>query len=120
MLKVDTEFRYKGYGNLDSKCRIRIHEFGGIHIVVVSELDDNQGTSVTNASEHIAQQVCAAHELDSNYVVFIEHYPAEKGIRDDETYDLVMFARTAGGRLVSPKWKHLSKEAAFALIGGTP
>ena len=124
MLKTDTEFNYEGYGRQKCRCGIRIHELGGINAVVMTELDDNPGTSVTNGAELLASQICDAYGLDPNYTIFIEHYVHV----DDETYDLVMFGRARGIKssreqgwsLVSPKWKRLTEQAVHALVGGTP
>jgi hypothetical protein len=99
--------------------------------VVVTELRDNPGQSVTNAIERIVGEILHAHSLYPSETVVIEHY--ENGARgtpeDPATFDLLAFPNPAPktillrtGRLVlemgEPEWKPLDRKSAEALVGG--
>lgn len=113
-------------------CRVRIYkpeEPGDQYVVVITELADNPGQSVTNCVEQLAAEIIMAHALPSSETVFVEHYEeAERG-SDSETYDLVTFSRGVpetvlrGGawtiELGAPIWKPLDREGVEVLLGGS-
>ncbi|MFA5790643.1 MAG: hypothetical protein WC976_06255 [Caldisericia bacterium] len=120
-------FKYKGYGVHDSRCGVSIIDDGtGGKIVVLTELPDNPGTSVTNYVEGIATAV--VHELLPNFPVYkikwVEHYPdtaALPPVLGRETFDRVEL-EWDGGRAAAehvawrnlnfynPKWSPMDKE----------
>ncbi len=103
-------YNYKGLGVHDSKCEIFING----NVVFASELVDSAGTSITNAAEDIATDICNEFGIKFKELVWIEHYP-ERGMYD-ETFDLVTF-EVIGGRLYNPSWKRISKDKAYDLMG---
>lgn len=71
---IDVEYRYTGFnGELNGKCRLLIIEREVEHLVILQELADNKGPSVTNRSAHIITQVCKTYQLDPRRAVFLEH-----------------------------------------------
>jgi hypothetical protein len=117
------------------RCRVRIFVSDGSEldvpaVVVVTEVEDNPGQSVTNALERIVGEILHAHSLDPSETVVIEHY--ENGGRgapeDPATFDLVAFPNATPkpilhtGRWVlqmgEPEWKALDRKTAEALVGG--
>lgn len=104
-------FEYKGYGVHDSFCRLEI--FGlttGRPIVVVTELDENPGTSVTNACEGIANAVYKTyiepHGITPDKVRFIEHYP-DSAVKWSEVFFKVNTDRAGVEHFEKPEWKHV-------------
>jgi hypothetical protein len=131
-LTEDYIHAFRGPAGARSACRVRFYvpaeedeAFGDAPVVIVSELANNPGTSVTNAIEQIAAEVMDA--LTPTCVpVFVEHYPPESTGGSEETFDLVVFAheeirevlrggirRKALGR---PTWKPLDRPAVEVLI----
>jgi hypothetical protein len=49
----------------------------GRTVVIATERPDNPGTSVTNAAEELASQVCQRFDIDPDKLVWIESYPAD-------------------------------------------
>lgn len=103
-------------GNLSQagECLVE-HWPGKPHIVVVTELADNPGMSITNAIEHVCLTAMKELELWGEPVIWIEHYPEGEagGETGDETFDLVMFPTLIG----IPSWRPLRKAAVDLLIG---
>ena len=107
-LLLDERLHYLGYGRNPSHCGIRVYVVGDGMVVVISELPDNPGTSVTNAIEQIASELLPNLVGDPNRldtITWIEHYPASPPLsppsrkrpwlycgRLEETFDLVTFA----------------------------
>ena len=126
---------FRGPTGIRSACRIRLYLpdtedkiLDDAPVVIVSELPDNPGTSVTNAIEQIAAEVMDAHSLALECVpVFVEHYPLEATARGEETFDLVDFGHhevrevVRGGvwrkEIGSPTWKPLDRRAVEVLLG---
>lgn len=119
------------------RCRVRLYlpeDLGAsldAPVVLCSELPENPGTSVTNAAEHLAAEVIAAHGLEKRPPIWVEHYPRSEAERQaglKETFDLVIFEdhdvrevlkggewrRTIG----EPTWRTLDRASVEALIGG--
>jgi hypothetical protein len=139
----DFTFDFKGYHGCDSRCRVRIYRIdkhananalqrlhAGDAVIVLSQLPENAGTSVTNASELIAsdlyeQMRLAGHPLEPLRTVWIEHYPTLEGghlVRDDmETFDRVTYGAFVphGPRPMfrSAQWNHLSPRLVVELLG---
>ena len=126
---------FRGPSGIRSACRIRLYLpdeedkiLDDAPVVIVSELPDNPGTSVTNAIEQIAAEVMDAHSLALERVpVFVEHYPPEATGRGEETFDLVVFGHhevrevVRGGvwrkEIGSPTWKPLDRRSVEVLLG---
>ncbi len=126
---------FRGPTGVRSACRVRLYLpdeedkiLDDAPVVIVSELPDNPGTSVTNAIEQIAAEVMDAPSLALEHVpVFVEHYPPEATGRAEETFDLVVFGHhevreiVRGGvwrkEIGSPTWKPLDRRAVEVLLG---
>ena len=125
---------FRGPSGVRSACCLRLYlpdeedkTLDDAPVVIVSELPDNPGTSVTNAIEQIAAEVMDAHTLALERVpVFVEHYPPEATGRGEETFDLVVFSHhevreiVRGGvwrkEIGSPLWKPLDRHAVEVLL----
>ncbi len=102
-------------------------EKGDHHVVVLSEVPENTGQSITNAVERLAGEVILANALPSSETVVVEHYPAESRPPNAETFDLVSFADTdpepvpragAGAlELGEPSWLRIDRETVETLVG---
>ncbi len=134
-LTEDNIHAFRGPSGVRSACRVRLYlpdeeglALGDSPVVVVSELPDNPGTSITNAIEQIAAEVMDAHGFALGRVpVFVEHYPPEATGGRDETFDLVVFGHhevrqiMRGGiwrkEIGPPTWKPLERRAVEVLVG---
>ena len=95
-------------------CELRIYQDEqGSSLVILSELPDNKGMSVTNAAEQLATAIVADFNLDPQRTRWVEHYP------QFETYDLITFTWTTqrvfyDGPLhdvaSAPEWHRISGE----------
>lgn len=115
------KYQYKGYTfhKFLSECYLEIYQDeDGSCVVIATELQDNPGTSVTNAAGAIATQVVSEFGINPEKLTWIEHYPdrdygGRKTIPED--FDLVTFTRS-GNELRYPKWKRVGKEEVERLI----
>lgn len=132
---IDTILSYRPWGQgIEARCRARIfRREDGRAAVIVTELPDNPGMSVTNAAEWIATTLLHRYDLDPNDTIWIEHYPDRhppgmEGERMfDETFDLIRFRWEDEGRhrapmrlspwARTPDWRHLDREEVEELVG---
>jgi hypothetical protein len=119
----------------EGQCRVRVYEpveadrESASFVVVLTELPDNPGMSVTNSAEEIAAAVGTANALPTSRTVFIEHYlDGARGTPDDPaTFDLITFSHhdpepvMRAGRwsveLGEPSWPALDRASVEALVG---
>jgi hypothetical protein len=81
----------RGFYGFDGLCHLRIHQRAGeLPVVIAAELDDNPGTSVTDAIEMVAYAITQEALPDGREFRLIEHHPAG-GARDEPTFELVSF-----------------------------
>jgi len=120
---ADNLFDYIGY-SCASHCRMRIFKHDNQTVVVMTEVGDNPGTSVTNMVEHIATQACEFYNLDPARCVFIEHYPdnrsewaLKRDVRDsllEEHFSRAMFncitREGVNWCLAQPHWRPIVRE----------
>lgn len=105
-------FEFKGFHDCDSKCEIDI--FGKVVIATQLDNEDIPGTSITNAAEMIAEDVCNKYKIPYDELIWIEHYKKEEYY--EETYKIVQFKIENGG-FIDPKWRKISlKELADIII----
>lgn len=105
---------YNG-GKLPSSVRVTIALYRNKPTVIFSELASNNGPSVTNSAERLAEYVYAtqvAHlfpETSINDIIWMERYSGEsyKNGQREETFDIITFQETADGRLVNAAWRSL-------------
>lgn len=101
----DFNHSYKGFGNCDSECRVTIWEDATKNVVLFTDL--GKGTSVTNFSEHLANQIKG--HLTKGNVRFFETYPHSEQ-PDEITYDM------RGGQYCVPSWKPITSTAFQNLV----
>ena len=115
-------FRFRGFHGCDACCALEILKAkDGRNVVIVTELKDNPGTSVTNFCEHLAYRVCVEFSIDPSQLVWIEHYgypvPGNSN-RHPRTYDLVTFTLLRAAHdpvFARPKWRLMRDEDWLAL-----
>ena len=122
----------------EGTCRVRILERTGMPpTMILTELNDNASTSVTNMVEILAAELITKHfpqrfeVVDEEPVTLIEHYEPlkdeKRGKQGKPTYDRVTFGSWAprriwlGGQerisLGEPEWKHMPDDEVRRLIG---
>ncbi len=131
---ADFRYAYRGYYDEGGICRVRLFGAGKRPpVIVVSQLEENRNTSITNMTEYIAAEVGAKH-FPSRFeqpdpFTFIEHYrhPYEEDPALRETWSRVRFDSYTprfvmlGGvmrtKLGLPRWTHLPVADVMRLIG---
>ena len=101
-----------------------IEQYG--NLIIMTELKENPGMSVTNAVEFIAEQFAHQNGLAVKDLIFVERYDERSydgGIKPlggpgerFPSYDLVFFSDVTDGSLPSPKWTYLSEDNFNALV----
>ena len=132
-------FKYKGFGECDSMCGV--DRYGTM--IICTELDINQGTSITNMASELATMLCEEYDISPDHLIWIEHYPPRSDGRDrfltnseidqEGSYDLVQFNLKATGEkdytgpmqrlwekghkqaFIHPRWTRVDKEVVEAL-----
>ncbi len=103
-LDVDRIYEYAGYFGRPARCRLRLYrDPDGPAAVLVPELPDNPGTSVTNRAGKLAEAVCSEFGLDPDTLTCIEHYP------NPDRYRRVTFRPIC--------WEAVTRDRVEALIG---
>lgn len=136
MKKIDEIMTWKGFGNgfgnWDSKCRIRIFEKKDYDVVIATELHDNAGTDIKNCIENVAMMAISKYDLEMKRFIFIEHYPEIRsmplGFHQKQSFSSLDFqmqvkknildptGKTQTAMLTSPTWKPLKKAHVESLI----
>ncbi len=91
-------YKFLGLGGSESWCDIEVDQ--KLNIVIVHELSDNPGTTVTNAAEILANQVCKEYGLDITKLIWIE---------ENNGYAVVNFMKY-GGKLRGPEWTYIDEK----------
>lgn len=141
MKTVDEILKWQGFGNgfgkWESKCRVRVYEHDERIVVLLTELEDNEGTSVTNCIENVAGLVLANHKLAETQagmakLVFIQHLMQRvtEGLAKKrllEEFHQVGFGvqivpnkldpKRGDCKFINPEWKPLKKAHVESLIG---
>jgi hypothetical protein len=124
-LLIDMVMAYRGYHGCPSKCGVRIYEptsDGETYVAIYTELEDNNGTSVTNAAETVATGIWEFLERPNTPITFIEHYKDRAFIggrpQFKEHFDRVTFEPKNGG-FAKPKWRRILKEEVERLTRAT-
>lgn len=131
---ADFRYAYRGYWDEGGICRVRLFGREALPpVIVVSQLEENTNTSITNVCEYLAAEIGAKHfphrfEQPEPFV-WIEHYgyPQERDPALRETWSRVRFDSytprlvTLGGvmrtKLGTPRWIHVPSEDMARLIG---
>ena len=118
MLRIDKQHHYTWFG-VESFCRLRIYDTDAGVVVVLSELADNPGRSVTNAAAELATEIAKRYELDPQTTTWLEHYGAvsywDTGETFHETFDLLTFT-WYGRNAHNVEWRRLSQEQVHKLL----
>ena len=119
-------YEFVGSERFVSFCFLRIvNDYQGKVLVIATDPGDkaDSGTSITNAAEQVATQVCQEFNIPFSKLDWIERYVRVASIRQykesndwnfEETWDRVTF--TVGGqapprgKLIRPDWRPVSKE----------
>ena len=119
ILFVDTIHHYQNPAlqTDDGFCRLRIYGANVGTVIVLSELAENLGVSVTNAAAALATEIARIYPLDPDTTFWIEHYGAFSYTASggDETFDLVTFTwrnRTAS----NAEWQRLNSDQLHKLL----
>ena len=93
------------------------------NIIIMTELADNTGASVTNSCEYIAKQYTEQNNLSLNDLIFVERYDkrsyefGSKPLKGEfPNYSLVTFIDSDLKWKLTPHWKHLSSDEFNDLI----
>lgn len=113
-------FEFEGLNRCQSVCGVEIHG----RVVVVTQLAENQGTSVTNAWPVLADLIMQHYDLfspEEEDVRWIEHYPPRPGHIESrqETWDEVHMVRDFNTHKMDPNrhpWTRLTEEEIQNLI----
>lgn len=114
-------FNYKSFLGFSSICDVKIYQTETKVIVIYTEIPENKGSSVTNATEIIATNVFnkLQFKLDikPESIIWIEHYPVRGTdyASVPESFDIVRFVWD-GVKYNNPNWTNSSKEEVEALI----
>jgi hypothetical protein len=85
--------------------------------VLLTEVSNNPGQSITAASEVIATSLAKRYGLDPATTLWIEHWPAESTSKPSEAaYAAVNYTWTTG-IASQPHWRRLSRERAEEMTG---
>jgi hypothetical protein len=116
MLKLDQIYRYRSLAaQRQGYCRLRIYARRGGQTVVLTEVANNPGQSITAASEVIATGLVKRYHLNPATTRWIEHWPADtRDERSEASYTSVAYT-WQNGIASSPHWQGLSRERAAAL-----
>ena len=88
--------RYQGKNGFDGVCYVRVYEQPGqLPTVIAGALEDNPGTSITNAIEMVATAVQRSQFPEGREFNLIEHYPDTIDRRGTPTYALIHFEHRA-------------------------
>ena len=119
ILFIDTIHHYQNPAlqTGDASCWLRIYSTDGGIVVVLSELAENPGVSVTNAAAALATEIARIYDLETVTTFWVEHYGAFSYTASggDETFDLVTFTwrnRTAS----NSEWQRLNSDQLHKLL----
>lgn len=104
-------YDFIGFGGCESKCKVYITIMHDIAFICFEELEDNNGTSVTNMSEYLATQIVEKHNFKPGMCKFFESYP-ENRHRKDRSFDEILY--TWNGTVASsPHWLPAKNKEIF-------
>ena len=93
--RVDLLFTwYSKIANIECECRLRIYKITfDKFIVIVSELPDNSGPTISEEASTLIHLVLSKFALESTQTMWLEHYPhgyLNEYFKDEETYERVI------------------------------
>lgn len=96
---ADAHLRYSHYDGRLTICRVEIYHNERRAVVVLTNLRENRGPSIAEASELLATQVARRYHLPPAGTIWIEHFPeiARRGcIWQRESYAQVCYTWAHG------------------------
>jgi len=109
---------FKGLWDLPSKCGIRQIKKEDAHIIIVTELyQDNPGSSITSVSASLAMQIAERYNINPFKMIYIESSPnmnSKLSFYDEEYYRVIFDVKE--GVFINPQWTKLLKEEFVQLI----
>lgn len=103
------KLQFRAANRYPSACAIRIYRQSGV--VVATDIDE--GSSVTNSCEIIANEVVRQFGINPQQLFFIEEY---RPAGPNHTTDLVQFDFADGKAFRHPRWTHLPEEEFKRII----
>lgn len=119
MLTIDQIYRYRSLAaQRQGYCRLRIYKRrAAVHTVLLTEVSNNPGQSITAASEVIATGLVARYHLDPATTLWIEHWPADSRASPmEDAYAAIKYQWT-NGVAANPSWQRVSLERAEEMVG---
>lgn len=118
MLQIDQIYRYRSLAaQRQGYCRLRIYAQRTGHVVLLTEVANNPGQSITAASDVIATGLAARYHLDPLTTIWIEHWPSDTRDKlSKDSYASVKYS-WKDGVAGSPRWRQLALEQAEAMMG---
>ena len=109
------ELEFSGYYGSTGQCRVYFRRYQGQSIVLVSDLPNSGGTSVTNRIEVVAAMVCLRFRIAPERLVLIQYHPPSS--ISGESFKLLSFRHR--NELLYPQWTNLRRRDATFLWGRT-
>lgn len=112
-------FSYRGYHGSQAHCHIDIYraekgvEIHGL-LVVMTEAEDNTGTSITNAAETIATSIARGFPRSHARITWMEHSLAQPRVQAE--HDALVTFEWYEGIAVHGRFLPISGELAEGLI----
>lgn len=100
---------FRASNGYPSRCQIQIYR--QTQLVIATDIDE--GMSITNAYEIIANQVVQQFGVKPQQMFFIEEY---RPAGPNHTTDLVQFDFADGKAFTRPRWIHLPEEEFKGII----
>lgn len=121
MTRIDTIHRYRHpTTGKPAHCRLRIYDTEAGAVVILSELADNHGISVTNASDALATEIANIYRLNRTTTRWVEHYDRtsyQHGKDMTETFDEITYTWSLYGVASDPQWRRIVGEELEITIG---
>jgi len=111
---------FKGIGDAPSICGYDVVPCGQHNVIIVTELSENLGTTVANATELLVDQIVTQLGLDMATVVWIVHFP--DGLLEGETETYLLAQATNAHRVkiswANLTWRSLTDDQAMEFVLG--
>lgn len=115
--QVDEFLEYRWQGNqLVGRCRMRSFQTPIGLVVVLDELADNPGPSVTNAAPDVIRAAAKSLGVDPEDAIFLEHYGDFSyvgGRGGEETFDRIRLESAT-----KASYQHWPRQMALDLLDG--
>ena len=119
MRTVNEVYKYKPVGHgTQARCGVQVFETSDRDVLVLTELPNNRGMSVTNCAEQLVTELLGRYErLDPSRLTVIEHYPAKNDYEETLDHVICGFGGLSGMECVRVTWRRLSKREVERMIG---